>query len=112
MSVAIETKGQILKVDKNGNLAQLSDWSPDVAKLLAREEAIELNEAHWEIITVLRDFYHEYQLSPAMRILVKQVALKLGKEKGRSIYLTQLFPPSPAKIASKIAGLPRPDNCL
>ena len=36
----------------------------------------------------------------------------LGKEKSRSIYLMQLFPPSPARVASKIAGLPRPENCL
>ena len=47
-----------------------------------------------------------------MRILVKQVGLQLGKEKGTSLYLLQLFPGSPAKIASKIAGLPKPTNCL
>ena len=35
-----------------------------------------------------------------------------GKEKGSSMYLLQLFPGSPAKIGSKIAGLPKPDNCL
>jgi tRNA 2-thiouridine synthesizing protein E len=51
-------------------------------------------------------------MSPAMRALVKYTEKKLGPEKGRSIYLLNLFPPSPAKVASKIAGLPRPTNCL
>jgi tRNA 2-thiouridine synthesizing protein E len=47
-----------------------------------------------------------------MRPLVKYIGQRLGKEKGNSIYLLQLFPGSPAKLASKIAGLPRPENCL
>jgi tRNA 2-thiouridine synthesizing protein E len=47
-----------------------------------------------------------------MRILVKHVRSQLGEEKGNSIYLMQLFPGSPAKLASKLAGLPKPDNCL
>ena len=28
------------------------------------------------------------------------------------IYLMSLFPGSPAKLGSKIAGLPKPENCL
>jgi len=43
---------------------------------------------------------------------VKFCRLKLGADKGRSIYLMSLFPGSPAKLGSKIAGLPKPDNCL
>ncbi|MCZ6459336.1 MAG: TusE/DsrC/DsvC family sulfur relay protein, partial [Gammaproteobacteria bacterium] len=37
---------------------------------------------------------------------------QLGAEKGTSIYLLKLFPGSPAKLLAKIAGLPRPTNCL
>ena len=47
-----------------------------------------------------------------MRPLVKYVSQTLGSDKGSSIYLLQLFPGSPAKVASKIAGLPRPEHCL
>ena len=46
------------------------------------------------------------------RPLVKLVGPRLGPAKGRSIYLRQLFPDSPAKLAARLAGLPRPDNCL
>jgi tRNA 2-thiouridine synthesizing protein E len=47
-----------------------------------------------------------------MRILVKVVEVELGPEKGNSLYLLKLFPGSPARVASKIAGLPRPHNCI
>ena len=75
-------------------------------------EHIDLSDAHWEILQLLRDYYTAYDSSPAMRALVKYTRLRLGEEKGRSIYLLRLFPGSPAKIGSKIAGLPKPANCL
>ena len=83
-----------------------------MARQIAGAEDLELSDAHWEIIYLLRDFYREFDSSPAMRPLIKYCALKLGPDKGRSIYLLSLFPNSPAKLGSKIAGLPKPDNCL
>ena len=73
---------------------------------------MEPTDGHWELIELLREYYREFDSSPAMRPLVKYCRLKLGADKGRSIYLMTLFPGSPAKIGSKIAGLPKPDNCL
>lgn len=98
--------------DKEGFLRDLADWTPGVARQIAAAQGIELEESHWEIIHLLRAYYAEFDASPAMRPLVKYCALKLGPEKGRSIYLMSLFPGSPAKLGSKIAGLPKPDNCL
>ncbi|MDP5070303.1 MAG: TusE/DsrC/DsvC family sulfur relay protein [Congregibacter sp.] len=95
-----------------GFLVCHSDWSPGVAEKLAQTEGLSLSAAHWEVIHLLRDYYARYDSSPAMRALVKCCKLQLGDEKGRSIYLLKLFPGSPAKIASKIAGLPKPANCL
>ena len=98
--------------DPEGFLRQLAEWSPTVAQQIANREHINLTEAHWEIIYLLRDYYQRFDSSPAMRALVKYCALELGKEKGNSLYLLSLFPGSPAKLGSKIAGLPKPDNCL
>ena len=98
--------------DSEGFLRRLSDWSPRVADQIAATENLALTPAHWEVIHLLREYYHEYDSSPAMRPLVKYCAIKLGPDKGKSIYLMSLFPGSPAKIGSKIAGLPKPDNCL
>lgn len=104
--------GHAIALDKDGYLINLNNWDKEAAKALAAQENISLTPAHWEIIYILQEFYREFELSPAMRALVKYTEKKLGPEKGKSIYLLQLFPPSPAKIASKIAGLPRPTNCL
>jgi tRNA 2-thiouridine synthesizing protein E len=98
--------------DGEGFLRRLEDWSPEVAGQIAATEQLVLTDAHWEVLNLLREYYREFDSSPAMRPLVKYCALKLGADKGRSIYLLSLFPGSPAKLGSKIAGLPKPDNCL
>ncbi|MBF7140764.1 MULTISPECIES: TusE/DsrC/DsvC family sulfur relay protein [Pseudomonas] len=104
--------GRDIAVDKQGFLLDLSDWSPAVARALAEGEGITLTPAHEEVLDVLRRFYAEFQLSPATRPLVKYVALHLGAEKGNSAYLNHLFKGTPAKLAAKLAGLPKPANCI
>lgn len=101
-----------IPLDKEGNLENLQDWDESVALALARRESIELTPAHWEILLLLRDFHQRFEHSPPMRILVKSARQALGDDKGNSIYLMQLFPGSPAKLAARIAGLPRPTHCL
>ena len=108
----LRLNGSELATDKDGYLADLNDWSEDVAEIIAAKEGLSLSEAHWEIIHLLRDFYQEFELSPAMRPLIKYVRKKLGDEKAKSVYLLSLFPESPPKLGAKIAGLPRPANCL
>tara|TARA_R110001583_G_scaffold380_7_gene3346 strand:+ start:13485 stop:13838 length:354 start_codon:yes stop_codon:yes gene_type:complete len=99
-------------LDKDGFLVNLDDWNPAMAAQLAQTENIQLTDAHWEILQLLRQFHAEFDLSPAMRPLTKYIKTHLGAEQASSIYLLKLFPGSPAKIAAKIAGLPRPENCL
>lgn len=98
--------------DKEGYLKESADWSPQVAQSLAQQSRIELTEDHWEILHLLRRFYANYGMSPNNRGLVKAVAHELGTEKGNSIHLMQLFPQQPAKLACKLAGLPKPANCI
>ncbi len=100
------------KVDREGFLRDYRDWNKRTAQQLAAQHNIQLTDAHWEIIGLLRRFYAAHDHAPAMRALVKYTAQELGKDKGRSIYLLTLFPGSPAKLGAKIAGLPKPDNCL
>ena len=101
-----------IALDKEGFLENLDDWSLDVAHALAVEEGIPLGTEHVEILSLLRDFYAEFQLSPATRPLIKYTALKLGPEKGNSMHLNRLFNGTPAKLAAKLAGLPKPTNCI
>ncbi|KJJ62025.1 sulfurtransferase TusE [Pseudomonas sp. Choline-3u-10] len=104
--------GISVAVDQEGFLVDLNDWSEPVAKALANAEGITLQAEHWEILRVLREFYQEFQLSPATRPLIKYTALKLGPEKGNSMHLNRLFKGTPAKLAAKLAGLPKPSNCI
>jgi tRNA 2-thiouridine synthesizing protein E len=108
----LSINNQLLELDKEGFLVNLHDWSESAAEAIAARDEIHLTEAHWEIIYLVREFYQTFQVSPSMRALVKRVEQVLGAEKGRSIYLLRLFPVSPAKFVSKIAGLPKPANCL
>ncbi|QOF66779.1 TusE/DsrC/DsvC family sulfur relay protein [Actinobacillus sp. GY-402] len=103
---------QQIETDPAGYLMDLNQWTPDVARAIAEKEGIVLTDAHWEVIDFVRDFYLEYKTSPAIRMLVKAMAKKLGEEKGNSRYLQRLFPDGPAKQATKLAGLPKPAKCL
>ncbi len=83
-----------------------------MAEDIAASESVTLTQEHWEVIRLLRRFYEQFEVSPAMRPLVKAVGKELGSDKGKSIYLMKLFPGSAPKLAAKIAGLPKPANCL
>ncbi|WP_371995145.1 TusE/DsrC/DsvC family sulfur relay protein [Shewanella sp. 10N.286.54.B9] len=104
--------GQSIETDHQGYLKVVSDWSPELALIIAKEEQIELTEAHWEVINFVRNFYLEFKTSPAIRVLVKAIGQSLGADKGNSKYLYTLFPIGPAKQATKIAGLPKPAKCI
>ncbi len=103
---------QTIATDKQGYLLDLTQWTPELAELIAEQENIELTPAHWEVVLFVREFYMEYNTSPAVRALVKAMANKFGPEKGNSRYLFKLFPLGPAKQATKLAGLPKPAKCL
>lgn len=98
--------------DKEGYLKNLADWSEQAAQEIASAEGIELSNEHWDVIKLLRDVHQEFQHTPVTRVFVKLMAERLGKDKGRSIYLMKLFPETPMRKACKIAGLPKPTNCM
>ena len=110
--MALEVNGVVIEQDEEGYLMELEDWTPEVANTLAAEDEIELTEEHWDILNFLREYYEEYQIAPAVRVLTKAVGKRLGKEKGNSKYLYSLFPFGPGKQACKYAGLPKPTGCV
>ena len=108
----ISVEGKEIEVDEEGYLVTLDDWFPAVASVMAEIDEVEMGDDHWDIINFLREYYEEYQIAPAVRVLTKAVAKKLGKEKGNSKYLYELFPYGPGKQACKFAGLPKPTGCV
>ena len=108
----LEFAGRTIETDPQGYLMDSTDWQDDLALLLAEQEGITLTDEHWEVVHFVRQFYLEFNTSPAIRMLVKAMAQKYGEEKGNSRYLYRLFPKGPAKQATKIAGLPKPVKCI
>lgn len=110
--MSIEVNGKTLETDEEGYLSDLNQWEPGCADIMAAIDDAVLNENHWEVINFLREYYEEYQIAPAVRVLTKAIGKKLGKEKGNSKYLYELFPYGPGKQACKYAGLPKPTGCV
>lgn len=101
-----------LETDHEGYLRRRSDWTQELAVELAGDDGIELTEAHWEVLNFLQEYYENYEIAPAIRILTKQIGKRYGREKGNSKYLYELFPKGPAKQACRYAGLPKPTGCV
>ncbi len=104
--------GAVVEADEEGYIQDISLWTRELAELIAKDENIEMSDDHWEVVTFLRDYYEEYQIAPAVRILTKAIKKTMGPDKGNSKYLYELFPYGPAKQACKIAGLPKPTGCI
>ena len=65
----------------------------------------ELTDQHWQVIDFMRKEYFEKGTGPTVRVL--------GKTSGVSVKeLYQLFPKGPAKMAARIAGIPKPKGCI
>lgn len=99
------------ETDKEGFLRNTDDWNPAIAERLADLDGITLTDDHWEVIHLVRDYFQNYRLFPANRVLVTKVREAFGESKGNSIHLMKLFTGKPAKQIAKIAGLPKPPNC-
>ena len=94
-----------LAVNDEGFLENPDEWNELVASEIARAQGIELTEPHWRVIRFMRSEYAEKGTGPTVRVL--------GKTSGVSIKeLYQLFPKGPAKVAAKIAGIPKPRGCI
>jgi len=99
-------------VDEEGFLVDLKDWTKEIAEKMAADDGVELTEEHWNVLNFLRDYYEEYQIAPAVRVLTKAIAKSMGKDKGNSKYLYGLFPYGPGKQGCRFAGLPKPTGCI
>jgi TusE/DsrC/DsvC family sulfur relay protein len=110
--MAYECGGATIETDEEGYITDISLWSQELAMQIATEEHIEMGDDHWEVVNFLRNYYEEYQIAPAVRVLTKAIKRTLGADKGNSKYLYELFPYGPAKQACKIAGLPKPTGCI
>lgn len=95
-----------VELNEEGFFVHPEQWTEDMVPELARKEGIEhLTDAHWKVIRFMSSEYLEKGTGPTVRML--------GKSSGVTIKeLYQLFPKGPAKVAAKIAGIPKPRGCI
>ncbi|MEU6849403.1 TusE/DsrC/DsvC family sulfur relay protein [Actinacidiphila alni] len=93
-------------VNDEGFFEDPDQWTAAMAPQIAREQGIdELTDRHWQVITFMRAEYAEKGTGPTVRVL--------GKASGVTVKeLYRLFPKGPAKVAAKIAGIPKPRGCI
>jgi tRNA 2-thiouridine synthesizing protein E len=108
----IDLAGRTYETDERGYLLRPQEWSEELARRIAEQEELALTPQHWEVVNFVRAYYEEFQIAPAIRVLAKAIARKLGPDKGNSTYLYELFPKGPAMQACRIAGLPKPTGCV
>jgi TusE/DsrC/DsvC family sulfur relay protein len=98
--------GRTVDVTDDGFFTDPIQWSEAMAPEIAREEGIdELTEDHWRVVKFMRSEYFDHGSAPSVRAL--------GKTSGVDVkQLYQLFPKGPAKLAAKIAGVPKPRGCI
>ncbi|MBI1284537.1 MAG: TusE/DsrC/DsvC family sulfur relay protein [Thiobacillus sp.] len=92
--------------DAEGYLVEPGDWDEDVARALAQDEHIELNDDHWEVLRFMRDYYEEHQVAADARFVIRHLAERMGREAQKQLFV--LFPYGYVKQACKIAGMRRP----
>lgn len=92
--------------DAEGYLVDPGDWNEEVAKMLAKEENLTLNDDHWDAIRFMRDFYEENQVAADARFVIKHLAQRMGKDAHKKLF--ELFPYGYVKQACKISGMRRP----
>ena len=98
--------GQRLDLTEDGFLERTDQWTPEVGAELAREAGIDpLTDRHWQVVDFMRSTYLESGSAPSIRTLGKVSGVPVKE-------LYQLFPKGPAKLAAKIAGIPKPRGCI
>ena len=105
MTITTFASAKVLLNDE-GFFIHPEQWAEEMVPELARLEGIDpVTAAHLQVIRFMRAEYLAKGTGPTVRVL--------GKTSGVSIKeLYQLFPKGPAKIAARIAGIPKPRGCI
>ena len=98
--------GVEVQVNDEGFFEDPAVWTRDMAAEMAAADGIlELTSQHWIVLDFMRKEFFEKGTGPTVRVL--------GKNSGVDVKtLYQLFPKGPAKMAARLAGIPKPKGCI
>ncbi|MDY6457864.1 TusE/DsrC/DsvC family sulfur relay protein [Acinetobacter faecalis] len=101
-----------LELDQDGHLVDYTIWNEDVAQELANSLDLELSEWHFQILNAVRQFYAQFGHSPATRPLIKFLMKTIGPEVDNAVLQDKFKTGLVARHLSRLAGIPKPANCL
>ena len=85
------------------------DWAPEDALKTAREEGLELNMAHWDVIRALQNYYAHHDDDTVIGLRELHDALDEHFHlQGGLRFLYTLFPGGPIAQSCRLAGLKAP----
>jgi TusE/DsrC/DsvC family sulfur relay protein len=98
--------GVEVEVNDEGFFVDPEQWNEAIGIEIAKVAGIDpMTDRHWQVVRYMRQQYLDTGSAPSIRTL--------GKASGVSVKeLYQLFPKGPAKLAAKIAGIPKPRGCI
>lgn len=95
--------------DMEGYIVDPEDWDEGLARLLAEEEGLQLDDKYWQVLRFMRDYWQSHKVAPDVRHVVKHLATETGMDKKQAKQqLFDMFPYGYVKQACKIAGMQRP----
>lgn len=99
-------KGNSIKLSADGYLQNMNDWTPELAETMAIAEDLTLTVAHWDVLNIMREYYQEYNTSPILKLLRRELSKQYGAERASAEALDKLFPRGVQKQGSRLAGIP------
>ncbi len=100
--------GKRIEIDSEGYLRNADDWSEGITEYLAEQEHIKLLDEHWEIIHLIREYYHEYGAAPMPNYIVKTLNSRQGADKYTIKSICALFQSSSLRKVYQLTGIPKP----
>ncbi|MDO4223512.1 MAG: TusE/DsrC/DsvC family sulfur relay protein [Acinetobacter sp.] len=101
-----------LDLDQDGHLIDYRIWNADIAQQLANSLDIQLNDWHLQILFAVRQFYQEFGYAPATRPLIKFLMKTVNADISNSLLQQQFNTGLVARHLCRLAGIPKPANCL
>lgn len=103
---------QMPALDKDGHLVNHQDWTPAIARLLAARDQLVLNDEHLRALNGMREYYYRFEHAPSTRPLIKFLMQTVSVD-FTNAYLMAIFHTGlVARTLARLAGLPKPANCL
>ncbi|WP_407307197.1 TusE/DsrC/DsvC family sulfur relay protein [Acinetobacter sp.] len=101
-----------LKLDQDGHLVDYTLWNETVAQELANTLDLELTAWHFEVLHAVRQFYQQFGHSPATRPLIKFLMKTVSSDINNAVLQDKFNTGLVARHLSRLAGIPKPPNCL